>query len=238
MRRLLLGAAVFAVSLVIGILGSTAWSEGNTAGTQPHETPSFADGSATYLLSHFVIQFPYTDPKAELVGEPQEALLAKVMYTATWATGEYPGEGSCTIVLSDAAGEVGVKDFAYDSEESVSSSVYAIVVDREPDRATGYCGPPAIKTDVDGHGYVFDNIDVRPTDEANGTEITADVSWEEAAPPGMRKCVADITLASGSVETIHFGIYYGTSPVEFRLLPSAAVYEITEVAISCAVPKA
>jgi Tol biopolymer transport system component len=193
--------------------------------------------STTYRLSDFEVAFPFLPNWG---GNADDRQLAGVTYTATWVTPHYPGEGECTIVLTNEVGdEVGRKEFGFDGGRRVNviSHWEPIPVDSPPTTASGWCsGDPESPANL-GQGYMWSDPRVTDSSQIDGIEITFDVTWVGDAAPGMRRCTLTAVLTDGSTRRVAGGIEIGVPRHDSTfLLDGVRADEVSSTSVSCHPP--
>lgn len=194
MRKLTSARSIFVASVVLGA-GLVFF-----AGSQGGRVVKASQGSDTYLLSDFEIQYPYTDPRDQV----PDASKAVVRYRSSWSNDRYPGLVGCQLTLMDASGNVvGSHTFDLSSAtdvlpEPVSSE--PINVSGPPASAEGFCEGGRYSS---GAGYSFGapGISRRPADPGQAARqqatISIPVGWS-GAHPGTRTCFVTVTFSDGS----------------------------------------
>jgi hypothetical protein len=193
---------------------------------------SGAPASTTYQLSDLSVDHPAN-------GRDDRAIVG---YTATWATGHYPGEGQCTIVLSDENGvEVGRTEFGLGTEQQVSPQMETqpFPVQGVPADAAGWClGDPDDPANF-GQGYEFADPRVSASEQIDGIEIAFTVSWIGDSSPGMRTCILDLTLADGDHHRSRSGIHIGEPSARVtRLVEGLEPADVVSIDVTCHPPSA
>jgi dipeptidyl aminopeptidase/acylaminoacyl peptidase len=190
--------------------------------------------STTYRLSDFEVAFPFVPNWG---GNADETKQAGVTYTATWVTPHYPGEGDCTIVLTNGVGdEVGRTEFGFNGERRVSiiARWESIPVDSPPTTASGWCGGDPGSPANFGQGYLWSDPRVTDSSLIAGVEITFDVDWATDVAPGMRKCTLTVVLADGSTRAVGGGIDIGVPHHKSTfLLEGVRADEVSSASVSC-----
>lgn len=190
-RVSLKASIIVVVAALLGVLAASA---------SRHVITSAAAGEPGYTLSGFEIAYPYDDPR-EAVG-PDEGT-ATLSFVAGWASGDYPGNVPCQVILQDDAGrEVGGLSFDLDNATDGSRTIpMTVAVSGQPRSASGTCGEANYGP---GPGYVFSDLVSKEASEGRGhvegTKLTFDVAWEDGpeVDPGMRTCYLRVTRTDGT----------------------------------------
>lgn len=183
----ILGCGVFGIVMALVLRGSGDLAPASAA-------------EPGYLLRSFEITYPYDDPRIH-VG--RDSKTADVSFGVTWASGRYPGNVSCEIVLRDEAGqEVGRLPFELDNATDGSRAPsMRIDVSAPPNSAEGSCGSANYDS---GPGYIFSDLISKTRSggpgEMDGTRLSFDVEWARGSSvdPGMRTCYLDVIRRGGS----------------------------------------
>jgi hypothetical protein len=220
------------IAIVVGVF-VLALLGGALAGSQRAHQSIAGPVGDSYLLADFEIQYPFVDRLTEEVDEGR----AGVQYSAAWSRGVYPGELPCTIVLTDAGGNVvGERHFLLTSASRFAPAeepFVPVTVSGAPSAASGGCEggePPS------GAGYVFGAPDISRSEIAGRAELKFDVSWVGKEPPGQRTCTLEVLLTDGTTQLISFGLYLGTPSESVALVPAVGVRQIADTVVNCRVP--
>jgi hypothetical protein len=152
-------------------------------------------GDASYVLTAFRLEFPYTDP---ITGKADESRVG-LSFVQDWTTPEYPGTADCRIDVLDAEG--GVLGTAFVTVDTLvphadagPANLPLAIDDGVPVDAVAECAkadPPA----TDG-GYRLSNLRVQQ--EHGWQYLVGTVSWTTSEPPGTAMCHAELVSADGT----------------------------------------
>lgn len=195
---------------------------------RPVEAAAAANGDS-YTLNDFTVQYPYLDPRSDLV--PDESL-AGVEYTAAWTGTRFPGPARCQIALRDTAGEVvGTKDFTLESGgQSFRSDFEPVNVSGIPESAEGACGPGNYP---EGSGYAIESSGVTASGPGRA-RMDFTVQWTTPSFPGMRSCELIVSLRNGQTESFGpFSVSVGREGQEISLTPPVDAAAIKDADFRC-----
>ncbi|HXF72348.1 MAG TPA: hypothetical protein VNO79_07040 [Actinomycetota bacterium] len=151
-------------------------------------------------------------------------------FATAWSGTRFPGQVWCTVVLTDAAGDVvGVERVAVANPNPTGRIPWvAVKVAGEPTEAEGTCEPGYYEP---GPGYTFAEPLVRP-DGPRGSAVSSTVHWATEDYPGVRACELRAVLRNGEDHVFRFTLDAPDGTAFLETIP-AAVEDVQRVAISC-----